>query len=35
MKKFRKNMSFWGDVKLQVPPVMYKINADNMSNVRS
>ena len=30
-----KNLSFGDDVKLQVPPLAYKINAHNMSGVRS
>ena len=35
MKKFPKNLSFGVDVKLQVPPLTYKINAYNMSGVGS
>ena len=35
MKKFLKTLSFGVDVKLQVPPLTYKINAHNMSGVRS
>ena len=32
---FSKNLSYGIDVKLQVPPLIYKINAYNMSGVRS
>ena len=35
IKKFLKNQSFRVDVKLQVPPLTYKITAPNMSYVRS
>ena len=35
MKKFLKNLSFGVEVKLYVPPLMYTINAYNMSDVRS
>ena len=35
MKKFLKNLSFGVEVKLQVPPLMYGINAHNMNSVRS
>ena len=35
IKKFLKNLSFGVDVKLQVPPLMYKINAYSMSGVKS
>ena len=34
MKKFLKNLSSGVDVKLVAPPLMYKINAHNMSGVR-
>ena len=33
MKKFLKNMSFGVDVKLQLPPLKYKIYADTMIGV--
>ena len=35
MKMFLKNLLFGVDVKLKVPPLTYKINAHNMSGVRS
>ena len=35
IKKFPKNMSHGADVKLQAPPLTYKINAHNMYGVRS
>ena len=35
MKSFSKNLSFGVDFKLQVPPLMYKINTHNLSGVRS
>ena len=35
MKKFLKNLSFGVDIKLQIPPLTYKINSHNMSAVRS
>ena len=35
MKKFLKNLSFEVDVKQEVPPLTYKINAHNMNAVRS
>ena len=35
MKNFLKNLSLGVDVKLYVPPLTYKINAHNISGVRS
>ena len=35
MKSFSKNLSFEVDFKLQVPPLMYKINTHNISGVRN
>ena len=35
MKYFLKNLSFGVDGKLYFPPLTYKINAHNMSGVRS
>ena len=35
MKKFLKDLSFEIGVKLQVPPLTYKINTHNMSGVSS
>ena len=35
MKNFFKILLFGGNIKLQVPPLTYKINAHNMSGVRN
>ena len=35
MKKFLKNLLFGVDFKLQVPPLKFKINAHNLSDVKS
>ena len=35
MKSFSKNLSFEVDLKLQIPPLIYKINTHNISGVRN
>ena len=35
VKSFLKNLSFGVDFKLQIPPLMYKINKHNISDVRN